>query len=54
MGSDFGMALDNFHCILDGKIIIMFFSVFVLSCVLVFCNNLYIQYRTSSVCHSIK
>ena len=54
MGNGLGMVLDNFHCILGGKIVVMLFLMFVLSCVLVFCNSLYIQYRTLSVCHFVK
>ena len=29
VGNDLGMALDNFHCILDGKIVVFLFLVFV-------------------------
>ena len=54
MGNGFGMALDNFHCILGGKIVVILFLVFVLAYVLFFCSSLYIRYETSCVCHSLK
>ena len=54
VGNGFGMALDKFHCILGGKIVVMLFLVFVLAYVLVFYSSLYIRYETSGVCYSLK
>ena len=49
--NDFGMALDSFHCIWGGKNCYAIFNVSFIMCI---CNNLCIQYRTLSVCHSVK
>ena len=36
VGDGFGMALDNTHCTVGGRIVVMLFLMLVLSCVLFF------------------